>query len=97
MVGIEAAIVESIPPMLMARALHWFLPALPHSERVGMLSGMRENAPPGAFAGALEIARERLASRDWRRLAEALGLPSADATVAAVAATVGGLRIAERW
>lgn len=97
LMGIEAAIVESIPPMLMARALHWFLPALPHPERVGMLSGMRENAPPGAFAGALEIARERLTLRDWQRLAEALGLPSGDATVAAVAATVGGLRIAERW
>jgi len=88
---IEVAIVASIPPVLMARALNWFLPALSHPERVGMLSGMRENAPPEAFAGALAIARERLAHRDWRRLACALGLPAEDGAAA------GGLRIAERW
>ncbi len=72
--AIEHAIVASIPPAAMAAALRWFLPALPHPERVQMLAGMRAAAPPGAFEGAAAIAREQLAERDWEKLADALGL-----------------------
>jgi hypothetical protein len=58
-----------------------------------MLSGMRDNAPPGAFAGAVEIARERLAPRDWQRLADTLGLPGEPGVAPPVQS---GLRLAER-
>jgi len=91
LLAIEHAIVASIPPMLMARALNWFMPALPHGDRVAMLSGMREGAPREAFEGALAIARDRLPAGDWTRLAVALGLPSSQVSAQP------GLRLAERW
>lgn len=81
--AIERAIVASIPPATMARYLRWMLPALPHPQRVQLLAGMREAAPPGAFEAAAAIARERLAARDWARLAEALGLVRAALAAAA--------------
>jgi hypothetical protein len=73
LMAIEHAIVASIPPALMARCLHWMLPALPHPDRVGMLLGMRgDAAPPGVFDATLAIARGRLDARDLDKLEAAL-------------------------
>lgn len=73
LMAIEHAIVASIPPALMARCLHWMLPALPHPERVGMLLGMRgDAAPPGVFDATLAIARGRLDARGLDKLEAAL-------------------------
>lgn len=72
LMGIEQQIVASIPPILMGRLLEWFMPALPHGERLAMLAGMRAHAPAPAFEGAMQIARNRLPERDWQRLATAL-------------------------
>jgi len=83
--AIEHAIVAFIPPDMMMKFLHWMLPALPHPDRVGMLAGMRDGAPPAAFEATVALARTRLDARDWGKLAGALGL-SQDAAVAAWAA-----------
>ncbi len=72
--AIENDIVASIPPQLMALALHWFIPALNAPERAGMLSGMRAGMPPEAFLGVLEIARATLAPQDHAKLCRALGV-----------------------
>lgn len=81
---IHAAIIAAIPPQKMAIFLRWILPSVSHPERVEMLAQMRAEAPAEAFAGALEIARERLAQRDWAKLASALGVAAAP-------------QVAERW
>ena len=74
LMAIEQRIVASIPPALMGRLLEWFMPALPHSERLAMLTGMRDHAPAPVFDGAAQIARQRLPEHDWRRLANALAI-----------------------
>lgn len=73
--AIEQRIVASIPPQVMAEALHWFLPALNAPERAAMLGGMRQGMPPEAFAGVLDIAQRTLSPQDHARLTRTLGLP----------------------
>lgn len=70
--AIEADIVAAVPPEAMAALLPWFLSALNHPERVGMLAGMRQGMPPEIFDGVLGMARTRLSQRDWARLERAL-------------------------
>ncbi len=67
-----ARLVGEIPPAMMGRFLRWMLPAQSHPERVAQLAGLRAGAPRGVYLDALAIARERLRSADWRRLADAL-------------------------
>lgn len=74
LMAIEQRIVASIPPALMGRLLEWLMPALPHGERLVMLTGMRDHAPAPVFDGAAQIARRRLPERDWQRLASALAV-----------------------
>jgi class 3 adenylate cyclase len=76
---IENAIVASVPPDLMAEALHWFLPALNAPERAGMLAGMKLGMPPEAFAGVLGIAEATLAAADFSKLQRDIQLPVATA------------------
>lgn len=71
----EHAIVASLTPEEMVVALRWMIPAMSPAERADLLAGMRENAPPPAFEGALAIARTHLSLRDWDKLAHALALP----------------------
>jgi len=77
LVAIEQALVASIPPAAMMEAMHWFLPALNHPERVGMLAEMRQGMPPPAFDAVLGIAERTLAAPDHARLRLTLGLPAA--------------------
>jgi len=72
---IHDALVAAIEPAEMAVFMRWILPAVSHPERLGMLSEMRASAPAEAFDGVLAIARERLAPRDYAKLAAGLGLP----------------------
>ena len=50
-----------------------------HQERVELLSGMREGAPPEAFEGMLGLAASQLPARDWAKLAQAMDVPLAQA------------------
>jgi hypothetical protein len=70
--AIEADIVAAVPPEAMAVLLPWFLSALNHPERVGLLAGLRQGMPPEIFDGVLDMARTRLSPRDWGRLEQAL-------------------------
>ena len=74
---IEHAIVGSIPPQMMAEALHWFFPALNAPERAGMLAGMKLGMPPEAFAGVLGIAEATLPAADFAKLQHDLLQPAA--------------------
>ncbi len=69
-------IIASIPPEEHAIVQRRILGAIPHGERVAMLTGMREHAPRPAFDAAVSLCRDVLAPNDWARLARALGLPA---------------------
>lgn len=76
LIAIERELVASIPPTLMVRAMHWFMPGLNAPERAGMLGGMQMGMPPEAFLGILEIARRTISPRDYAKLANAIGVPA---------------------
>ncbi len=76
LMGIEHAIVASLAPEETAISMRWMLPALNHSERVQLLSNVREHAPAPAFEGMLAIARAHLGEYDWSKLARSLALPN---------------------
>jgi hypothetical protein len=83
LLGIEHALVASIPPQAMVKALYWFMPALNAPERAAMLQGMQRGMPPEAFLGIVDIARRTLAGSDFAKLARALGLPPVPGLAAA--------------
>lgn len=77
LLAIENDIVASIPPALMAEALHWFFPALNAGERTAMMQGMQQGMPPEPFAQVMEIARSTLSTDQHAHLMRSLGLPVA--------------------
>lgn len=74
---IHQALVATIGPQEMSLVLSWMLPSTTPQERLGMLSEMREQAPPPVFDAVLGLARSRLAPTDWTKLARGLGVPAA--------------------
>lgn len=68
LLAVHEAILRDIAPAEMGEVLQWMLPAMSHDERLGMLAGLRDGAPAEAFAGALGVARQRLAAHDWNKL-----------------------------
>ncbi|NNE11619.1 MAG: hypothetical protein HKN41_05160 [Ilumatobacter sp.] len=62
--AIDEAIVASIPPDEIARTLSFMLPAMNTVDRVEMLTGMRQSAPPEAFAAVVDLARSVLSTAD---------------------------------
>lgn len=82
---IESLLVRAIAPPKLMTVLRWMLPFVHHGERVRLLAGMRATAPAAAFDAAMMLARTHLRERDWLKLADALGLRTAAAPVAAEA------------
>ena len=79
--AIHDALVASIPPQEMMYALRWMVPFMNPAERAGMLQGMREHAPAPAFQAALDTVRPHLTTREWEKLARALGIAPAPGLV----------------
>jgi hypothetical protein len=76
LMAIEQRIIASVAPTEMTAILAVAIPAQSHQERVGMLGGMKQSEMPRqAFEAIVQIARERLATRDWDKLAQAIGEP----------------------
>ena len=72
LVGIERAIVGSIAPPLKSAYMRWIVPAIPHAERVAVMSALRASAPAEAFDATLAMLKAHLAHRDWAKLVSAL-------------------------
>ena len=72
LVGIERAIVGSIAPPLKSAYLRWIVPAIPHAERVAVMSALRTSAPAEAFDATLAMLKPHLAHRDWAKLVATL-------------------------
>lgn len=76
LMAIEQRIIANVAPAEMMAILSVAIPAQTHQERVVMLSGMKQSEMPRqAFEAIVQIARERLATRDWDKLARAIGEP----------------------
>jgi iron-sulfur cluster repair protein YtfE (RIC family) len=74
--GIEGRIIATIPPHEMMAILGVAIPAMSHQERVPFLMGMKQSEMPRqVFEAIVQIARETLATRDWDKLARAIGEP----------------------
>ena len=72
--AIDREIVATVEPAVMAVALPWIVAALNHGERAAVLGGARLGMPADVFAGVLGITRQTLPSREWQKLAAALGV-----------------------
>jgi hypothetical protein len=72
LMAIHNRILQRIGPQEMALGMRWMIPSLTPHERAGMLIGMRAKMPAPAFAGVLEMTRQLLDERNWRKLEGAL-------------------------
>lgn len=73
-VGIHLAIVGSIPPDEMARALAVMLPAMNVDDRTELLGGIQASAPAPVFDGVWRLAGSVLRPSDHAAVANRLGL-----------------------
>ncbi len=72
--GIEMAIIGELTPEENIAFMRLMLPAMNPAERAGLLTGMKANAPPEAFAAVIDLAaRPTLAANDFAEL-QRLGL-----------------------
>lgn len=69
-------LLASIPPPKMLATMRWMIPAMNHPERVYLLAGAQQNAPPPVFGALLGIARAHLAPAELARLEGELVPPS---------------------
>lgn len=81
LMALHGALVASIEPAEMMRAMRWMLPAISHAERVEMLGDMQAKAPPPAFAAVLDLAHQVLGTPDWAALCRALKISPAPGLV----------------
>lgn len=73
--AIEGAIVASLSPEDMTTSMRWMIPSMAPAERLALLSGVRDGAPPEVFDAVVGIARATLPDADLAKLMRALGLP----------------------
>ena len=62
----------NIPPPVMGNFLNCMIPAMNHGERVSMLSGMKQAAPPEVFSGVCKLAEGLLSKDDWASLEQSI-------------------------
>lgn len=74
---IHQALIATIEPQEMSLVLAWMLPGSAPQERLDLLSDMRQHAPRPVFDAVLGLARAKLSTTDWQKLAKGLGLPAA--------------------
>lgn len=72
--AIHTAIIADIEPQDMVVWLRAMLPAGNRASRLGLLSTVKEQAPPDVFAALLADIRPRLRADDWSALVQHFGL-----------------------
>ncbi|MDH5547053.1 MAG: hemerythrin domain-containing protein [Gammaproteobacteria bacterium] len=68
LMDVSITIRANVPPPVMGDFLSCMIPAMNHSERVLMLSGMKQAAPAEVFNGVCKLSQTVLADEDWARL-----------------------------
>lgn len=81
--AIEHAIRASIPPQENAVVMRWMLPNVSAQERALIVSGLRDQAPPEVFQGAMGLLRVHLSARDWQKAEAAAQAASSPLAAAA--------------
>ena len=69
---VRGALQGSIPPPRFAEWFVLMVPAMNHQERVGMMTGMKMNAPAPVFEAMSALAEEALGAESWAKVAAAL-------------------------
>lgn len=70
----EHRILSTMSPEKSHLWMRYILPSATHADRVGMLSGIKANAPDFVFNGKMELAKEVLSGAEFEALEEALEL-----------------------
>ncbi|MHA2035747.1 MAG: hemerythrin domain-containing protein [Promethearchaeota archaeon] len=65
-------IASKIAPEVMQYFMVYFLRAINHIQRIGILMGMQKNMPEPVFNGILNIAESSLEEADWKKLKQSL-------------------------
>ncbi len=65
-------IAAKIPPNVMQYFTSYFVRAINHTQRLGLLMGMKKNLPEPVFEGILKIAEASLEGKDWKKLKQTL-------------------------
>ncbi|MBC5785135.1 hypothetical protein H8N03_19465 [Ramlibacter sp. USB13] len=73
LLAIHDALVASIPPEEMMLTARWLVPFMNPQERAMLCADMKAKAPAEAFEAVLAAVRPHLSSREWEKLAKALG------------------------
>lgn len=77
LMALEGRILAGIAPDLMMTFMRMMIPAMNREERVLLLGGMKQAAPPEAFNAVMQVAaRPNLSPADWQDLSQRLGSPS---------------------
>jgi hypothetical protein len=71
--AMHGAIVGSIPPDEMVKALTLMLPSMNVEDRVELLGGMKAGAPAEVFAGMMGLTRSVVAPADYEQVVTRLG------------------------
>jgi hypothetical protein len=74
LIDIHNRLLASISPQEQLEVLRWIVPALMPVQRAGMLGAMRNEAPADFFDAVIDVVRPHLETRDWSKLASALGV-----------------------
>jgi len=74
LMALSGQLLGSIPPDVMAKFLTVMIPAMSVKERVIMLGGMKETAPPPAFEGVCGLAANVLSPAEWTDVRGRVGI-----------------------
>jgi hypothetical protein len=82
LVAIHDALVASIPPQEMMTIARWLVPFQNPQDRFHLLADMRAKAPAPAFQAVLDLVQPHLTTKEWAKLAGALGIAPVPGLVA---------------
>jgi len=72
LVAVRAKLQGAIPPARFAEWFAYMVPAMNIHERIGVLTGIKLNAPPAAFEALGGVARSALGEAGWKQVESAL-------------------------
>lgn len=75
LLDIHHRLLASVSPQEQLDVMRWIVPALMPVQRAGMLGAMKNEAPAEFFDAVIGVVRPHLDTRDWSKLASALGVP----------------------
>jgi hypothetical protein len=72
---IHNRLLATVSPEDTMEVMRWMVPALNPMQRAGLLAEIKKEAPAFVFDAVIDVVRPHLDSRDWTKLARAVGVP----------------------